>query len=91
MKLTPKDRELLLSWGHDEKDLQQIEEATHSAKTSYELDGAPIKRDEAIRLLGRETYLSGLSRSAFHATAARWTDDGREVYFDSSRLLRGGD
>jgi hypothetical protein len=88
VKLTPEDRELLLSWGHDEKDIQQIEEATHSNKTSYDLDGTPIGREEAIRLLGRKEYLSGISRSAFHGTSVRWTDDGKEVFFDSSRLFR---
>ena len=90
MKLIQKDRELLLSWGHDEKEIQQIEEATKSTKTSYTFGGVPISREEVICLLGRETYLSGLSRSAFHFTAVQYTDDGRSVYFDSSRLFKGG-
>lgn len=88
MKLTPEDRELLRSWGHDDRDIQQIEEATHSNKTRYDLDSTPISREDAIRLLGRKEYLSGISRSAFHGTSARWTDDGKEVYFDSSRLFQ---
>ncbi len=90
MKLTKEDKDLLLSWGHTEQDLPQIKEATCSTKTKYELEGEPIDRDEAIRLLGRTAYLSGISRSAFHWSAARETDDGRVVYFDSSRLFKAG-
>jgi len=88
MKLTEKDKDLLSSWGYTERDFPQIEEATYSTKTKYELEGKPIDREEAIRLLGRLTYLSGISRSAFHWSAARETDDGRVVLFDSSRLFK---
>jgi len=88
MKLTKKDKDLLFSWGYTERDFPQIEEATHSAKTRYELDGKPIGRDEAIRLLGRMAYLAGLSRSSFHWSASQMTDDGREVLFDSRRLFK---
>lgn len=89
MKLTRKDKELLFSWGYTEQDFPQIEEATHSTKTKYELDGNPIDRAEVIRLLGRKAYLSGIARSAFHWSAMRETDDGRTIGFDSSRLFRG--
>ena len=90
MKLTKKDKDLLFSWGYTERDFPQIEEATRSTKTKYELDGKPIGRDEAIRLLGRMSYLAGLSRSSFHWSASQTTDDGREVQFDSSRLFKDG-
>ena len=88
MKLTKKDKDLLFSWGYTERDFPQIEEATRSAKTKYKLDGKPIGRAEAICLLGRLTYLSGIARSAFHWSAIRETDDGREILFDSSRLFK---
>lgn len=63
--------------------------AMHKRYTTYELDGEAISREQAIAILGRETYLSGISRSAFHYTTARKTDDGRTVYFDSTKLFRG--
>lgn len=88
MGLTAKDRELLLSWGYEERDFQQIERATRKSNTSYTLGGTPIDREEAIQLLGRENYLSGIARSAFHCSAARETGDGRNVYFDSFRLFK---
>ncbi len=88
MKLTEKDKELLSSWGHTEQDFQQIEEAMYSRNTKYDLNGKPIGRDEAIRLLGRRAYLAGLSRSAFHWSASQMTDDGQEIGFDSSHLFR---
>lgn len=88
MKLTRTDKELLLSWGHPESDLPQIEEAFKKSKTKYELGDKPISREEAISLLGHEQYLSGIARSAFHMTAARETFDGKTVLFDSSNLFR---
>ena len=64
--------------------------------TKYELTDADgretirrISRKEAIELLGRETWLSGLDRSAFHWSAMRQTkDDKGYVYFDSSKLFK---
>lgn len=91
MGLTAKDRKFLLSWGYEERDFQQIERATRKSNTSYTLGVTPIDREEAIQLLGRENYLSGIARSAFHSSAVRETDDGRTVYFDSSRLFKGRD
>ena len=88
VKLTLKDKALLRSWGHTEDDLSQIETAIHSSKTQYTLEGVPIDREEALRLLGREKYLSGISRSAFHYSAVRETYDGKCVSFDSSRLFK---
>jgi hypothetical protein len=97
MKLNKADREYLTRIGHTEKDLEQIERATR--KTIYEFvdnaDGScesyhkeKVSAEKAIELLGRETYLSGLSRSAFHFTAAREIDGTNNiVYFDSSKLF----
>ena len=86
MKLTENDNKRLLSWGFLEKDFVQIEEATR--KTKYTLDDQVITQREALRVLGRKTYLSGISRSAFHYSASRTSEDGRNVLFDSSALFR---
>jgi len=86
MKLTSTDKELLINWGYREEDLNQIERAT--TKTTYEMNGKKISVNEVLEVLGRETYLSGISRSAFHWSAVRNNNDGEEVYFDSSKLFK---
>lgn len=86
MKITIVDKELLTKWGHREEDFNQIEKAT--IKTTYETDREKISVNEALDILGRETYLSGISRSAFHWSACRENEEGQRVYFDSSKLFR---
>ena len=91
MKLTSEDKQLLISWGYAENDFRQIEEAMQKSKTKYTLGSFQISRDEALRLLGRREYLSGIARSAFHYTAARcvpMSTTDETVYFDSSALFR---
>lgn len=88
MKLTNRDKEILSSWGHTEKDIKQIEEATR--KTIYKLNAKEkISCQDAIKLIGRKAFLSGVSRSAFHWSASRYTNDGNNfVSFDSSKLFQ---
>lgn len=88
MKLTNKDKEILSAWGYSEDNLKQIERATR--KTVYELNGKEkISCQEAIELIGRKAFLSGISRSAFHWSASRYTEDGNDfVSFDSSKLFQ---
>ena len=81
MKLSKKDKEYLISIGVPETNFLQIEEAMSCTK--YEVNGKKISRKAAIEYLGKETYLSGINRSAFHWTAMR-----EGVYFDSSALFR---
>lgn len=94
MKMTKADKAYLRSISESEQYFPQIEEAMDV--TEYKLldaDGLTtirkISRKEAIELLGRETWLNGLDRSAFHWTAMRETKDGKGyVLFDSSALFR---
>lgn len=81
MKLTSEDKELLLSWGHTEKDFGQIEETM--SKTIYEENGKRISRKQVCDKMSRAEWLSGISRSAFHFTAMR-----SGVLFDSSSLFK---
>ena len=83
MKLTKEDKALLKSWGHSEDDFSQIEKATNKTMTTYELSCKRILREDAIQILGRAEYLSGIARSAFHGSASR-----ENIYFDSSNLFR---
>lgn len=93
MKLTKEDKNLLSGWGYPEDDFEQIERALAKTKTTYELfndennEDKEISREEAIEILGRETYLSGIGRSAFHWSSVRENEEGQKVYFDSSKLF----
>ena len=64
MKITKK-RRCILNAADMQKRLRQIQEATRRDKTTYEMDGAPITRDEAVTRLGRLDYLSGIARVHF--------------------------
>ena len=86
MKLTQEEKELLIEWGFNEADFEQIERATR--KTVYEMDGKKISGSEALEILGRETYLSGIARSAFHFTSCRENEKGQMVHFNSSKLFK---
>jgi len=86
MKLTSEDKKILTKWGYLEEDFKQIERAT--TKTEYELDEERITLTEVLEILDRETYLSGISRSAFHWSCCRQNDKGKTVYFDSSKMFQ---
>ena len=91
--LTEEDRKELLSFGYREEDLPQIEEAANrSTYTVQDKDGNDIRTVnvwETIEALGRETFLSGISRSAFHWTCGRENPEtGVEIFFDSSILFK---
>ena len=94
MKLSEKDKADLRNMGVPSSDFRQIQEVASGKFTSYLLyvnddaSGTRISRDEAIRLLGRRIWLSGLARSAFHYTAVR-TIEGSEafVYINSRKYF----
>lgn len=92
MKLTIEDKKYLIETGYEKQDFKQIELA--GSKTTYKeicADGTSkrVSRARAIELLGKKRFLSGLSRSAFHWSAIRKTEDGKtSIGFDSSRLFK---
>lgn len=76
-----------------EEDLPQIEDAADvTTYTLYKGDKKEgrISREKAIELCGREKWLSGLSRAAFHWTAMREVKGKENEYvgFDARRLFR---
>lgn len=90
-KLTDEDKKFLVdSLGHPNSDLWQIEQGFNQVKLSITDNNIVIgcktricKQQRAIKAIGRETFLSGLSRASFHATATRVSSDGRfEIHFD---------
>lgn len=86
MKLTSEDKKILKGNGCLDEDMCQIEKAT--TKTVYEMNDEKISQGKALEILGRKEYLSGISRSAFHYSAIRNSDNGETVYFDSSKLFK---
>lgn len=88
MELTKEDEFYLEVLGNNVRDFKQIEDAT--SKTVYTLfDNTKISREMAIEILGRQEYISGIARSAFHWTSVRYNKDNSiAVYFDSSDLFR---
>ena len=95
MTLTDKDKTALREMGFPPEDFRQIQEVASGKFTSYTLyeseedeKGKRISRDEAIRLLGRRTWLSGLGRSAFHYTAVRKIEGSEAlIYFNSRKYF----
>ncbi len=83
MQLTEKDKALFISKGYTESDLQQLQDAVNEVHLTLVNgdDEQRITKREAIRILGRETFLSGIGRSAFHASCIRDSSDGKSVYF----------
>lgn len=86
LKFTQQDEQYLIGLGHPQSDMKQLKAAFREVKlTLYNhktKEERRIKRAEAIEILGREVFLSGISRSAFHATAGRENQDGSiSVYF----------
>lgn len=94
MKLTNKDKKYLLSIGYVENDLEQI--GSIAKYTKYEMFTkkdesivTTITQKKAIELLGRNTFLSGLGRTAFHHSAVRYNDEGTiYVVFDGSKFFK---
>ncbi len=92
MILSPDDKDLLRSWNHTDRDIDQISDAirrtTYTAYIPGTTRGKRISADAAVEILGRKDFLSGIARSAFHFTALRVNGTGTEVYFDSRKLFR---
>lgn len=87
MILTNEDKQYLIECGYEKEDFNQIARAI--SKTSYEYQGDEISAQKAIEVVGRENFLSGIARSAFHFTASREGKDGNYVHFDSTSLFKG--
>lgn len=90
MQLTEKDKALFLSKGYTESDLPQLSDAVNEVRLTLINgdDEQNITKRDAIRILGRETFLSGIGRSAFHASRIRDSSDGKSVFFDLRKWWR---
>ena len=97
MDFTKQDKAYILKlYGGTQKtfdeDIGQIGQAAEVTEyTIYSGNGddeKPITKLGVIRKIGREGWLSGLVRSAFHWTSTRETPDGRFIHFDSRKLFK---
>lgn len=86
MKLTEQDKQILRGIGHPESDMRQLCEAARRCK--YENDkGEKLTAEKVIAFIGHRNWLYGISRAAFHWTAAR-KDNGIYVSFDCSAMFK---
>lgn len=85
--LTSKDEEYFLGMGYLKKDLNQIRAAYGIINCENAL-GRRISYGEAMATLGRESFLSGIARAAFHSTAMREGSDGTRVFFDATEFFK---
>lgn len=85
-KLTRKDMAVLRSWGYDRKDYKQINECANCCVYTDDRNHT-MSYKEVIEILGREEFLSGISRAAFHWTAGRGENENY-VFFNCSNYFR---
>lgn len=55
---------------------------------NYALNGVKIGYKDAVKVIGRKTFLSAIGRAAFHATASREDIKGNKVTFDLRKWWR---
>lgn len=87
MKLTEQDKQTLRDLGHPESDMRQLERAARECRYT-DRHGNRITAEKAVEMLGRKTWLSGISRAAFHATAGQ-EENNNYVSFDCYKMLFG--
>ena len=87
MRWSNEDTKLLQDWGYSQEDIEQIKQARKFVV--LEVKDKKISIDKAIEILGREDFLSGLSRASFHFTSIRKNDKGDSVYFDCRKMFEG--
>lgn len=81
-KLTRKDMAVLRSCGYDRREYKQIEVCANICIYT-DNNGHTMSYKDAIEILGREQFLSGISRAAFHWSSYR-EENASGVYFDCS-------
>ena len=80
IKLNKNDKEILKNIGYSIADISRIQYAIE--KTKYTINDKCIFVEKVIEILGRQEFLSGISRSVFHWTAVRG-----DIMFDSSMIF----
>lgn len=86
MKLTKSDIEKLLKWGYLERDIKQIQDVLNVCVYT-DKNNNKINCKKAIQMIGREQWLSGISRAAFHWDSGRGEEENY-VGFDCSKYFK---
>lgn len=91
MALTKEDKDTLLKWGYPDTDFPQIERAIKVATYTVWDENKPVKKQltkqQAIRVLGRREWLSGIGRAAFHWNSCRQAKQGTLIHIDCRKLF----
>lgn len=86
-KLTDKGNSILTKFGYPKEDLQQIERALKFVVLEDE-ERNKLTKEDAIKMLGEEVFLSGIGRAAFHYTAGRGDEGKNYVCFNCSKMFK---
>ena len=95
MVLQKRDIDLLKKWGYPDDDIPQIQEAINVSKYELHKADAPYSKvkdltaAEEYEKAGREQFLSGIARSAFHWDSSRECEKNMKytVWFNSRALF----
>jgi hypothetical protein len=87
MEFTKEDIAKLLGFGHRKSELKQLQEAAIVCKYTDE-DDRRISATKVLEMIGRDQWLSGISRAAFHFTCGRGEHGKNYVHFDCNDLFR---
>lgn len=92
-KLTKVDINTLKKWGYSDEDIECIKYRLSYLRCylyNYKDDTQKrISRKDAINYIGRDNFLSGLGRCAFHWHAGRGVENtSYEVSFDMSKYFK---
>ena len=92
MKLTNKDKDLLIKRGYQSFEMSEIENSRFSYEMFWNTNGLQsaiqVTQKQAIKLLGREEFISGIARATYHDTAVRYIkdfSDGSGIYFKNKK------
>ena len=82
-KLTETEKTVLRSTGHSFSDVREISNSIKNTKYYIIIQETgkqkEIDEEKAIRTLGREEWLRGISRSTFYNETTRWGINGERI------------
>lgn len=97
MKVSRQERNKVIDYllnkcGERKEDIPQVLKAQKIAQFYYsketEIEDKKISCEEAYRLLGFETFWSGIDRAAYHWTAVRNINEKELIFIDCSSMFK---
>lgn len=86
MKLTNKDKDYLLSIGYLNEDFAVIENTSIRYELIINDVSIKINQKEVVKIFGRKSFLSGIARATFHASAMRHIESIPNVFVYLSKV-----